>query len=464
MPLFKLNIEAAERYLTSIPLLSLEEDIVRLLSTQNPKSAGLGSQLVEKQPHLLTSGSDELVAGDEGLHHESFLANETPDKSSVSVSRLPLDVEGAERFLNSLAVRAEDCASPFCHRPERTIGSLLGLGVAPQVDVLLFLYNPLPGLHHVIVFPDSDPLRPAMGRAAESHGGRWLEELASEACIMASLNRSDLDRLVPGLIRKGLIGGRIEMLTRETCTYVCSIRPLQRAVVAAEPQATAREGAAETAEVSLSSRAFGKLEGLWQTSERPKDLLGNLSISPLLSGSVLRPIPPGTSFLPPGAIQAAANANSTGLIGQPCPTPENQSKVKVLAVVALQSQALECYAGLVFGNIAVRSPKLNECWTVWYAEYLVPTVGGTYDPDFLDNQSLRQGKNHTVLRLEAYQVSVIPFVRPRRLKEELNDQFRCSHPKIHPSMTLSKLRNLLKAGTKSQLICVYTCIMPCYLY
>ncbi|CAE8680749.1 unnamed protein product [Polarella glacialis] len=454
MPLFKLNIEAAERYLTSIPLLSLEEDIVRLLSTQNPKSAGLGSQLVEKQPHLLTSGSDELVAGDEGLHHESFLANETPDKSSVSVSRLPLDVEGAERFLNSLAVRAEDCASPFCHRPERAIGSLLGLGVAPQVDVLLFLYNPLPGLHHVIVFPDSDPLRPAMGRASRRLkkefppspellvvSSRFVRNNApatmrqqSRTVVGGWRNRSDLDRLVPGLIRERLtlvphfLTITLTSPSLKTWAELTSHRLAARAFSIWRSRKLLLEKALQRLLRSLclrgplaNLRAFGKLQ--------PKDLLGNLSISPLLSGSVLRPIPPGTSFLPPGAIQAAANANSTGLIGQPCPTPENQSKepvdslsistnVKVLAVVALQSQALECYAG----------------------------------------------KNHTVLRLEAYQVSVIPFVRPRRLKEELNDQFRCSHPKIHPSMTLSKLRNLLKAGTKSQLICVYTCIMPCYLY
>merc|ERR1711972_1246323 len=82
-----------------------------------------------------------------------------------------------------------------------------------------------------------------------------------------------------------------------------------------------------------------------------------------------------------------------------------------------------------------------------YQQHLVPSKSGKYgkyDPNFLDDQSLRQGKHHTVLRLEAYQVSVIPFVRPRHLKEELNDQFRLSHPQIHPSLTLSKLRNLQK--------------------
>jgi len=80
-----------------------------------------------------------------------------------------------------------------------------------------------------------------------------------------------------------------------------------------------------------------------------------------------------------------------------------------------------------------------------YASCLEPSAASCdYDPNFLDDRTLRQGKNHTVLRLEAYQVSVIPFVRPRRRKEELNDQFRTSHPQLHPSMTLSKLRNLQK--------------------
>merc|ERR1712050_335455 len=50
--------------------------------------------------------------------------------------------------------------------------------------------------------------------------------------------------------------------------------------------------------------------------------------------------------------------------------------------------------------------------------------------------------NHTVLQLDGYHVSFIPFVRRRRLREELNDQFRSCHPNIHPSITLSKLRNL----------------------
>jgi len=79
-----------------------------------------------------------------------------------------------------------------------------------------------------------------------------------------------------------------------------------------------------------------------------------------------------------------------------------------------------------------------------FSNFLVPGDDTSYDPDFLDDQSLRQGKGHTVLQLESYQVSVIPFLHLRRLKEELNDQFRCSHPSIHPSMTLSKLRNLQK--------------------
>eukprot|EP00921_Rhytidocystis_pertsovi_P008941 GHVQ01014493.1.p1 GENE.GHVQ01014493.1~~GHVQ01014493.1.p1 ORF type:complete len:420 (-),score=29.56 GHVQ01014493.1:2136-3395(-) len=85
-----------------------------------------------------------------------------------------------------------------------------------------------------------------------------------------------------------------------------------------------------------------------------------------------------------------------------------------------------------------------------YAELLVPSKNRvdpekpllTYDPFFLDNPRFRQGKHHTVMRLEGLTISVIPFVKPKKLKDQLNEQFHELHPWIHHSMTLSKLRNL----------------------
>lgn len=57
--------------------------------------------------------------------------------------------------------------------------------------------------------------------------------------------------------------------------------------------------------------------------------------------------------------------------------------------------------------------------------------------------SAHKGKHHCILRLESYQMSVIPFLRPKRLKEELNDQFRAMHPWTQvKGLSLSKLRNL----------------------
>jgi hypothetical protein len=38
--------------------------------------------------------------------------------------------------------------------------------------------------------------------------------------------------------------------------------------------------------------------------------------------------------------------------------------------------------------------------------------------------------------------SVILFVNPKQLKEELNKQFRDKNPDLHPSLTLSKIRSL----------------------
>ena len=101
----------------------------------------------------------------------------------------------------------------------------------------------------------------------------------------------------------------------------------------------------------------------------------------------------------------------------------------------------------------------------------------------------RHTEHMLALKPGASEVSIVPFIRARRLKDELNDQFRCSnsamlqlyhdfsfpeigdltmeqsknvlfrfdvpeknipdgvslgHPQIHPSLTLSKLRNLQK--------------------
>lgn len=38
--------------------------------------------------------------------------------------------------------------------------------------------------------------------------------------------------------------------------------------------------------------------------------------------------------------------------------------------------------------------------------------------------------------------SVILFVNPKQLKDELNRQFREKHPELPPSLTLSKIRSL----------------------
>lgn len=87
-----------------------------------------------------------------------------------------------------------------------------------------------------------------------------------------------------------------------------------------------------------------------------------------------------------------------------------------------------------------------------YSELLVPTHESadttlgklpiTYDPFFLVNTKFRQGRRRTVMGLQGLTISVIPFVNPKKSKEELNDQFHELHPWIHPSLTQSKIRNL----------------------
>jgi len=65
-----------------------------------------------------------------------------------------------------------------------------------------------------------------------------------------------------------------------------------------------------------------------------------------------------------------------------------------------------------------------------------------YREDTLDDPRLKKGSKHAVMLMPAYHVSLIPFVKPKNLRQELNEQHRALHPNLHETMTLSKLRNL----------------------
>jgi hypothetical protein len=136
-----------------------------------------------------------------------------------------------------------------------------------------------------------------------------------------------------------------------------------------------------------------------------------------------------------------------GLVGSRIMMSSRQSRVHVCSTLGYNPTDAQPGAAL----IQATAPKRNiwnfiarrpSAFSNHYGELLQPSPYSTYAPFYLDDPNLRQGVHHTVLRLESYQVSIIPWVRPRRLKEELNDQFRDSHPEIHPALTLSKLRNL----------------------
>ncbi|KJP88919.1 hypothetical protein AK88_01413 [Plasmodium fragile] len=75
-------------------------------------------------------------------------------------------------------------------------------------------------------------------------------------------------------------------------------------------------------------------------------------------------------------------------------------------------------------------------------EHLLTPSKHEYDAFCLFNPRFKQGKHHTVMCLQGYNVSVIPFVKAKKLKEEVNGLFSEINPWIHKSLTLSKLRNL----------------------
>ncbi|SOV12179.1 cyclin dependent kinase binding protein, putative [Plasmodium gaboni] len=75
-------------------------------------------------------------------------------------------------------------------------------------------------------------------------------------------------------------------------------------------------------------------------------------------------------------------------------------------------------------------------------EYLLKPSKHDYDAFCLFNPRFKQGKHHTVMYLQSYNVSIIPFVKAKKLKERVNQLFSEINPWIHKSLTLSKLRNL----------------------
>lgn len=67
----------------------------------------------------------------------------------------------------------------------------------------------------------------------------------------------------------------------------------------------------------------------------------------------------------------------------------------------------------------------------------------SYQADYLDDPSLLAGKNRVVMRVPGARFSIIPFVKPRDLAAELNEQFFVKHEwLVEKELTLSKIRSL----------------------
>lgn len=76
-----------------------------------------------------------------------------------------------------------------------------------------------------------------------------------------------------------------------------------------------------------------------------------------------------------------------------------------------------------------------------------------YDPLFLDDPELTTGRHKTIVNLTGYISSVIHYAGDEEIKRELNDLFTEMHPYIHPSMSLSKIRNLKRTLLKAAMSC-----------
>jgi len=74
----------------------------------------------------------------------------------------------------------------------------------------------------------------------------------------------------------------------------------------------------------------------------------------------------------------------------------------------------------------------------------IPEGETKYDPLELDDPRLQKGKHRTVLALPSCRISLLPYVKKKDLKEDLNEQFEARHPQIYQDIKLTTIRNAKK--------------------
>merc|ERR1712107_244940 len=100
------------------------------------------------------------------------------------------------------------------------------------------------------------------------------------------------------------------------------------------------------------------------------------------------------------------------------------------------------------GGIVSRKRKPKPEGTSYMGEFIESDA--EYDPHFLDDPSLTAGRNCTVLNLAGMRTTLIPYVRKKKLKENLNHRFHEKHPNVRVKLTSirSVKKSLLHIGVK----------------
>ena len=124
-------------------------------------------------------------------------------------------------------------------------------------------------------------------------------------------------------------------------------------------------------------------------------------------------------------------------------TKDSQNKVAMSSTISMASSASTSTANTANTATTTTATATNTTITTTTNNTNIPFSSvENYDPNYLDDGTIKQGKSRLITSGPSHRHSFLPYVKRKNLKDEINAQFVELHPWLPTSMSLSKIRTL----------------------